>query len=485
MFRFLVWLGVLFVAAIVAFSYSQVTVSFDTPSVWRVILFMTLGIAGLLSIFLFPKFGSERAFFFAIWVPAVLLRMLLLPTAVSDDVGRYLFEGKLVRVGINPYAQTADAESISKYRDAQWVIMNHKDKPTAYPPLAQFIFATIGAVSYQPLAYKMAFVLADLLTLGAVLKLLKGRGLSLAFSGFYALNPVILMAFAGEAHFDALMIAALMWAVWAHEVGRVNLATVLVSLATGIKWVSLPLIPFFGRKQWASGTLIALCLLLLPTVYFFDSIPSLLHGLFVFGGTSSFNGMVYDCLLYGAKLPRSVCNGIVLTFFVAVILWRWFWRSRAPLDSHLRWILGTFIVVSPTVHFWYLAWIMPLICLRPSLPWLMLSVTAGSYFFVWVNAAEESGWSLRLWQEYWFWTPFALACVYEVWSTRGQILWPTARKISTNAPTVAVVIPTLDAANHLLTLAPPDWHTSPNLPPAHSYLLAPLPFHIGPALTHG
>lgn len=447
--RFTVWAGMLFGAAIAAFGYGQVTTSFDMPSVWRVVLFSITGLTGLLSVFLFPQFKSLRAVLFAIWSPAILLRLLLLPTAVSDDVSRYLFEGKLVRAGVSPYAQTADADSIAQYRDEQWAMMNHRDKSTAYPPLAQLAFATIGAVSYQALAYKLTFVLADLLTLGAVLKLLKRRGLSPAFSGFYALNPVVLIAFSGEAHFDALMMAALAWGLWAYEAGRLRLALIGISIATGIKWITLPLIPFFLKERVVLNGFIATAMLLLPAIYFLDSILSLFHGLFAFGGRRDFNGLLYALLLQGADLPRPICSGIALSIFISVVVWRWLWRERAPVDSHLRWILGTLIVVSPTVHFWYLAWIMPLVCLRPSLPWLALSATAGSYFFVWVNAAGELGWSLELWQRYLFWGPFAVFCVYEFLSTKGRVLFPAVRTVKLSQPSVGVVIPTLNAAKTL------------------------------------
>ena len=444
--RFLAWLSVLCVAAIAAFSYGQITVSFDTPSIWRVILFAVLGLSGFLSVFLFPQFRSRRSILLMIWISAVVLRVLILPTAVSDDVSRYLFEGKLVRAGISPYAQTADAESIAPYRDAQWSMMNHRDKPTAYPPMAQMIFAAIGFVCYHPLVYKLTFVLADLLTLGAVLKLLEMRGLSLSFSGFYALNPVVLIAFAGEGHFDSLMVAVLMWGVYLFEKGRLNWAMMLVSAATGIKWITLPLIPFFFGKRVVLSLSIAAIVLIFPTVFFFDSIQSLLHGLFAFGGTRDFNSLFFGWLLYSVNLSRSTCSGIVLAVFASVILWRWMWRMRAPLDSHLRWILGTLIMVSPTVHFWYLAWIMPFVCLRPSLPWLTLSVTAGSYFFVWINTSNETVWRLNPWQEYLFWVPFLLACVYEVWSTQGRVLWTGVRSAEKSKPSVAIVIPTLNAA---------------------------------------
>lgn len=441
------WLGLLGVVAIAAFLYAQVTVSFDMASGWRVGLFPVFGLAGILSVFLFPQFKGSRTVVLAIWIPAILLRLLLLPTAVSDDVSRYLFEGKLVRAGVSPYAQTVDSERLTEYRDVQWEAINHKDKSTAYPPLAELAFAVIGGVSYQALAYKVVFVLADLLTLGAVLQLLRRRGLSLAFSGLYALNPIVLLAYAGEAHFDSLMVAALVWAVCAAEAGRTKWAVAMVSVATGIKWITLPLIPFFAGKRLVVGGLIAVGVLLLPAVYFFESIESLLPALFDFGGTRSFNGLVYDCLLRGVGLSRSVCSGIVIVLFGTVILWRWFWRERAPLDCHLRWILGALIMLSPTVHFWYLAWILPFVCLRPSLPWVTFSLTGGVYFCVWMNA----DWCLALWQQCLFWGPFVLACAYEVWSTRGRVIWPVTAR-SSQAKTlrsVAVVIPALNVEAEL------------------------------------
>mgnify|MGYP001579491958 CR=1 FL=1 len=447
--RMWVWLFLLGMASVAAFAYAQVATSFDAPSLWRIGLFPLIGLAGVLSVFLFPGFRQKRNVVLAIWIPSIVLRVLLLPTAVSDDVNRYLFEGKLVRSDINPYVQTADVEALKSYRDVYWRAMNHKDKPTAYPPLAELTFAAIGGVSYHPLAYKIVFVLADLLTLGAVLQLLRRRGLSLSYSGLYALNPIVLLAYAGEAHFDSLMVAALMWALCAHQAGRRQLAVALVSVATGIKWITLPLVPFFVGKRLVSGAVVALVVLLLPAMCFRDSLVELFHALFAFGGTRSFNGLVYDLLLRGVNIPRPACSGTVMALFALVILWRWLWRDRASLECHLRWILGALIVLSPTVHFWYLAWILPLVCLRPSLPWITFSFTGGVYFFVWMNAQEGRGWSLELWQQSLFWGPFVIACLYELWSTRGRVVLPLLRSADSAAPEVCVVIPTLNAAADL------------------------------------
>ncbi|MFT4901001.1 MAG: hypothetical protein ACI81V_000268 [Lentimonas sp.] len=437
------WLGVLLLAALAAFGYGQVADTFGAHGSARVGLSSALGLLGILSVLLFPHLQTRRSTLLAVWLPAIVLRVLLLPTAPSDDVNRYLWEGKLVRAGISPYAQTADAESWTQHRDSYWAAMNHRDQATAYPPLSELAFAVIGAAAYHPLAYKITFLLADLLTLAGLCALLQRRGLKLAFAGFYALSPISLLAYAGEGHFDSMMVAALVGALWACESGRPRWAMGLAAVATGIKWIALPLLPFFlGKRGWANG-LIAAAVLLLPALFFWSSLSQLVDGLLAFGGSRSFNGPIYGLLL-AAGLSRSLCSGMVVLCLGAILLWRWWGRERAALDAHLRWILGGLILLSPTVHFWYLAWLLPFVCLRPTLPWLTLSVTSGVYFCVWSNA----GWGLSLTQQCFFWGPFALAVLYELWSTQGRCVLPLQRAMSCD-DSVSVVIPSYNAAAHL------------------------------------
>ncbi|MGJ8638874.1 MAG: glycosyltransferase [Opitutaceae bacterium] len=433
---------------VVALAYGVLTPTFDTPTVWRTVLFAVLGCLGVALVLLTPRFKKGRFVILGVWLPAVLLRLALLPVAPSDDVNRYLWEGKLVLNGVSPYAQTADSGSLVEYRDGYWEAMNHKDKSTAYPPLTELLFAAVASVGYHPLVFKCAFIIADCLVIAGILSILRSRGFSEAYAGFYAFNPVALLSFAGEAHFDVWMLAALVWGVWAFDKKRYGLAVSLASIATGIKWVTLPLIPFFSRYQkpfdFFKVGVVAMSVLLLPFLYFWDSISSLAQGLFAFGGTRSFNGPIYDLLLLGLDLPRGLCSLLVVAAFALVILWRWFLRSRFPVDAHIRWILGALIILSPTVHFWYIAWILPFVCLRPSLPWLVLSVASAVYFYVWINPT----WGLTLEQRWVFWAPFFLFMAYELWSTRARVAFPFCRSTE-SSNSIALVIPTLNVGDQL------------------------------------
>jgi len=111
-------------------------------------------------------------------------------------------------------------------------------------------------------------------------------------------------------------------------------------------------------------------------------------------------------------------------------------------------VLGGLVVLSPTVHFWYAAWLIPFAALRPSLPWVVLSLSSAIYFMVWWNRAEAGFWGLHPRQQWMMWGPFFLACLYEVWSTRGAVFrGGAAGKVE--RPSLSVVIPALNAASVL------------------------------------
>ena len=447
--RWLLWSSSVLVAALAAAGYAQATPSFDASGGPRVLCFVLIAVFGFAGIFLAPRLSRRATLWCLLVLPALLLRMLLLPVPASDDVNRYIWEGQLVRDGVSPYAHTADAPEWAAYRNSYWDKMNHKDRRTAYPPLAEWSFALTTALGDPVFGFKLWVVLADLLALVGLVALLRRRGLPVLYAGFYAFNPVVLVAFAGEAHFDAFVVAALVWAVWAYDAGYRHGAVALAGVATGLKWVTLPLLPFFARFSYVGPALVLLAVLALPALPFWETLPQLFTGLLDFGGGTSFNGPIYTLLNGFFGWPRELCLFLVATFFGAVVGWRWWLRADSGLDQQIRWVLGALLVCAPTVHFWYLTWILPFVCLRPTMPWVFLSLSSGVYFMVWSRAAEGLGWGLSAGQQFWFWGPFVLGLLYEVWSTRGRCALAPGRATGDAPESIAVVIPTLNAEGHL------------------------------------
>ena len=118
--RWWLWSISVLVAALAAAGYAQATPSFDAPGGPRVLCFVLIAVFGFAGIFLAPRLSRRATLWCLLVLPALLLRMLLLPVPASDDVNRYVWEGQLVRDGVSPYAHTADAPEWAAYRNSYW-----------------------------------------------------------------------------------------------------------------------------------------------------------------------------------------------------------------------------------------------------------------------------------------------------------------------------------------------------------------------------
>ena len=263
----------------------------------KVLLSSALFSLGLLACWRWPESWSVRRQWLLLLALAVAARAFVWPLPVSDDVNRYLWEGRLVRLGLSPYAAPADAPQFAALRDGTWEGINHKDKLTVYPPLAELTFAALGAIADGPWIFKLAFTLADLAVL-PFLAALGGRT-RLRWLALYALNPVPVLSFAGEAHFDSLMVLALVAAVWAWERGHRQWAWALLGVAVQMKVAAVFLAwPFWAQGDARSRRRVSLfaAALVLPTLPFVATLPNLLRGLASFGGGTSGNGFLHYLL---------------------------------------------------------------------------------------------------------------------------------------------------------------------------------------------
>ncbi len=389
----------------------------------RVAAFGASGLLMLGLVFLFPLTSSSSAYRL-ILTTAVLLRLILWPAPVSDDVNRYLWEGRLVRDGGNPYSAPASDPRWENRRDDVWLAMNHRDRMTAYPPGSEWIMAAISYLKDDLKSFKYLAIAGDLATLLLLLALLRDRGLPLRWAGFYAFNPAVLFAFAGEAHFDCLMTAALLAALLAQSKGKSS-AWLWLGIAIQIKLAAVVLIPLFITKRLGSGIFLLIGIIVLPSLPFLSALPSWLDGVRQFADSSAFNAPFFSLLAFigiPLEMVRMICLGSFSLVAATVCIARW--RGMPLLDA-ASWMLGALLVFSPIVHFWYLCWLIPLTALRPSFAWTTLSVTMGGYFIAWWTAAHLGWWGYGHGVALIIWTPWLIAGVaqHRIWRSRYRP-WP-------------------------------------------------------------
>lgn len=359
------------------------------------------------------------------WTVAVLARVALLPMAPGDDVWRYLWEGRMQSAGFSPYLHAPADPYLVTWRDEAWALVNHKEFSTIYPPIAQIVLHLIAAGSTSVLAMKLAFVAADLAVAGLLARRF-GRGAALA----YAWNPLILYTAAGGAHYEPLLLLAFTagWLAWeppgqpAGEAEAGLKAGWWLGVATGLKWVTAPLVAWCawariraGRRQagvWlavAGVTPVALALLWFHRD--FGRIGPLLPADFVkWARTAELGPWLLELVWPGSAFK----NGIVLALFAPVAAWIFF-RART-LTQFAETFLFALLVGSPSVHPWYFGWLIPLAVATRNRGTLAVSVSGFAYFWVWETQAALGEWTFSPALRLTIWLPLLVG----FWWSRRQ-----------------------------------------------------------------
>ena len=426
--------------------------SIRDPSVGRSIGFLAQGIGLVLCWGFFPAANRwSRGALLLVLLSALAPRLLLLPAPSSDDVHRYQWEGRLVLAGGNPYAAPADDPRWADHRDPDWERMNHRDRGTVYPPLAMGLFAAMAAIAPPlppDLLGKAVFVAFDLATLGLLLSLLRRRGCPPSFAFLYSLNPVVLVAFAGEGHYDSAMIAFAFAAVWALEAGRARWSWLLLAASVQTKIAGVVLAPLWLARRVRRGIGSAAALVALTWLPFAAALPDWVRSVWEFGGETAFQGLV-PYLLRAGGLPVDWSGPAGLGLLVAGV--GFVLANGGDAATVARRLFAAFLLASPVLHFWYLAWIVPFFALRPSLAWGWLFVSQCLYFLVWRQAETAGAWGLPAWAEAVVWIPFLGIGAGEFHRLVRRKRTTPAEDEATDrrAPTVGVVIPTRNAADTL------------------------------------
>ena len=330
-----------------------------------------------------------------IWGLAVLFRVTLLlatPPTLSDDVYRYVWDGRLTNSGVNPFAHAVASPVLDQLDSPLRALVNHNWMASPYLPSAQFLFALIYRIAPDsPLAFQVCAVVFDLLTGWMVADLLRRLGLPEVRTLIYLWNPLVVVEFAHGAHVDALMICLIVLALWLLIAFRARLlSAVALAAATLTKGVPLLLLPVVVRRWGWSRTLFYVGLVTAVCVPFALGagwgLTGPLDGEGVFGairiyGTLwRFNGGVYPALeavlsvfvdpgavmfLGGGAIYVWAAKAAVGAGLLGILAGVW-WTGRQPSDdlTLLRRAvipLAAYLLLTTTVHPWYVTLLAPLL----------------------------------------------------------------------------------------------------------------------------
>ena len=408
----------------------------------RIAGFALLLPAGLAVTFLWPRDQPRHTAVVSLLLVALLARLALLAHPADSDANRYLWEGRLVREGESPYARVASDPAWEPLRDRYWEGMNQKGLRTIYPPVAEWTFAAVGGLWYHPIALKVVFIGFDLGVVALLIAMLAARGQAPWLAGLYAFNPIPLIGFAGEAHFDAMLLFFVLLALWLHERKSLRWCWIAFALAVQMKLVAIILLPILLRRGGWRTVWLGVLAVALPVLPYLAHAPAWLEGVRHFGANLAFNGSIH-ALAWSAFGDRPSA-ALFCTLLLAI------WIVGVALAHHdswraAFWTLGGLVVLSPTVHYWYVAWALVFIPLFPSLAWLTLSGVMALYYLVVTNVLAGRDWGLPRWTQNVIWLTFGLALVREA-AIALPALWRRIESGTAHRPVqnYTVVVPTLN-----------------------------------------
>ena len=357
--------------------------------------------------------GFPHAGLFVVGV-ALALRAAVLPVepTLSDDVWRYLWDGRALASGMDPYRLPPGALPDGAVDPR----LNHPDLRTIYPPVAQlgFAFATrlqdaFAGPGLPPWAGWKAWLLAHELLLCALLVAwCVRRGGSAWDAAIYAWNPLVVTEYAGNAHHDPTGILWLVVALLLAEVrpSRAVGSAMASALAIGVKLVALPAALFLWRGWSGAARVVGIALVvgLVATYVGLASGPS--SGLAAFAARWRHDDALFGWLAFafGDGGGRVACALLVAGTALAA------WHERLEPVAATQLVFRAGLLLGPVVHPWYLGWLLALEVLRPSAPWLLLSCTVVLGYGAFASPAEGGAYHPPLaWRAVQYGLPLLLA----------------------------------------------------------------------------
>ena len=154
------------------------------------------------------------------------IEFLRVPPGPDDDVHRYAWDGRLQRLGYNPYIVVPSDPAAKGMHTPETRNLNNPDLPSPYPAGAQLFFRAVTAIQASTFALKEAFVVCEFAIVFVLLDVLRctRQGAQLVLA--YAWNPLLAIEVAGSGHIDIvvalllLVSGAALMRRWLDDCGR-------------------------------------------------------------------------------------------------------------------------------------------------------------------------------------------------------------------------------------------------------------------------
>ena len=192
---------------------------------------------------------------------SILFRLIFLFATpnLSQDFYRFIWDGRLILEGLNPYLSLPEnfiEQGILPVSDAKELYAGmgelNGSHYTNYPPLNQlsFLLAALFAnksIFASIVILRLQIILADIGILYFGQKLLKHLNLSKYAIFWYGLNPFVIVEMTGNLHFEPVMLFFFIWAIYLLFQKKWFCAAVILGCSISVKLIPFLFLPLFLR----------------------------------------------------------------------------------------------------------------------------------------------------------------------------------------------------------------------------------------------
>ena len=317
---------------------------------------------------------------YSIFILGVLIRAIFIfhIPELSQDFYRFIWDGNIQLLGINPYIYTPDVliERID-FPNAQLLYeamgslsANHFSN---YPPLSQYLYQIMGYFNRGDLLYpvvslRVIYFIGEIIVFFIGTTLLKKIHRNPEHILWYFLNPLVIIEGIGNLHGEAFMVCFTLASVICLLHKKIFLGGLFMALAIATKLLPLLIVPLFfrflGLKKFTlfSLSVFVFSLLLWGPFWEEEMIANYKNTIGLWFTTFEFNGSIYNIVraigyeVNGYNIIREIGK---LTPFITIglVLVFTFLRSNRELKSVLKsmlFLLSCYFFMATTVHPWYL-----------------------------------------------------------------------------------------------------------------------------------
>ena len=283
----------------------------------------------------------------------------------------------------------------------------------------------LGHVSLSLFFFKAAFASLDLLVGLFVFLLLKYRGEAPGKAFLYLWNPLVLVSFSLDGHYDSLVLALLFFSFYLFSLKRMVPSSFFLALSFLSKFFPVFLLPFLIQhsKKWAVLFVFLGTVLIFSLPFFSGAGPYFLEGLLAYSKEWRFNDSLFWVAAEACRalsihfpflssIPLGPPKALIATLYLAVLaFFLWKKKDRSLLRVSF-WALGFLLLLSPTFHYWYLAWLAPFLAFFPNPAWLWLTGAIMVSQEVLIDFSRYGQWEEKGWIKTLEFLPFYLLLFY-------------------------------------------------------------------------